>query len=694
MMAPSRVHTLTRIGVDIGGTFTDVAAIDREGELHIGKRLTTHGAEHDAVIGAVSDTGVALSDPLTILAHGTTLVINSLIERKGARVGLVTTEGFSDVLGLARGSRPEIFNLFYRRDTPLVPSSRRFEIAERVSASGEILRKPTLEQLSELAEKLRGTKVESVAVAFLNSYVQPENEAYVADYLRKALPGVGVTISSDLSREWREWERVSTAVANAYVFPVLDRYVRRLLDGLSNRGFAGEFIILDSNGGALHIDAARRFPIRAVESGPVAGVIGARDLGDRLSITNIVTFDMGGTTAKTCLIESGRYASIGLYWIGGYERGLPLQVNTIDIVEVGAGGGSIAWLDEAGGLRVGPRSAGAQPGPACYALGGTEPTVTDANLFCGRIDKDHFVGALRLDVSAGAVAIERLAAAANLPTHRLALGILKLANLSMAAAVRKQTLERGRDPRDFTLVAFGGAGPMHACEVAAEVGIRQVLIPPFPGHFSAIGMLGANLRLDRREVLHGRLRKLNPDLLSKTLDRITSELAAELSFGGRTLAGAVRFTYSLALRYEGQDHTLLASHPSGGTDVPPNISDVLREAFEHEYLLRYGHLDEMSEIEMVELEVVAERILARTAPVHTRRSDGALTKIQSYFDLSGKAVTSSVIARGRLEIGTNFDGPLIIYEEGATSVIPPGAKGNVTEGGSLLVDVTDLTNRT
>jgi N-methylhydantoinase A len=678
---------VARIGVDIGGTFTDVAAVDAEGSLHVGKRLTSHGAEHDAVVGAVADTDIVLADSGLILAHGTTLVINSLIERKGARVGLVTTLGFADVIETARGNRPEVFNLFYRRDPPLVPPSRRFEIDERVHASGEIVRRPSDRALEALAAQLRRAKVASVAVAFLNSYVQPENERAVAEYLRGALPDVRVTISSDLSREWREYERTSTAVANAYVTPVADRYIDRLLLGLGERGFTGEFVMLDSNGGALTADVARRFSIRAVESGPVAGVLGARDLAESHSITKVVTFDMGGTTAKGCVIEDGLYASTDLYFIGGYERGFPLQVRTVAVTEVGAGGGSIASVDEIGRLRVGPRSAGSQPGPACYGFGGTEPTVTDANLYCGRIAKDHFVGSLQLDEQAAALAIERLASVVKLTPHRLALGILKLANLSMAALVRRQTLERGRDPRDFTLIAYGGAGPMHACEVAAEVGIGRVLIPVFPGHFSAIGMLGANLRLDRSEVLGGRLKNLDVAHLRGVVARISSEFAAQLVLRATAAASEVRSTYSLAIRYVGQDHTLMVANPAGGDAVPAEIADLFRQSFEKEYEQRYGHLNHLAELEVVEVEVVVERVLPKVEIGGRRGVSGETAEIESYFDLDGRSVTSRVIPRSGLEIGETFEGPMIVYEEGATSVISPGARGVVADDGTLLVKV-------
>ncbi|HEY2437765.1 MAG TPA: hydantoinase/oxoprolinase family protein, partial [Solirubrobacteraceae bacterium] len=368
-----------RIGADIGGTFTDLAVVDPAGRLHIGKRVTTHGSEGDGVLAAVADTDADITTPGAVLAHGTTLVINALLERKGSRVVLVVTKGFADVIEGGRSSRPDIFDIRFRRDPVIVAPELRFEIDERVYASGEVAREPAQADLERVLEELTQAGVEAVAVALLNAYVQPHHEELIASFLRERLPALTVTASSEISRQWREAERFTTAAANAYVAPVADRYIERLLGGLQADGFAGKFVVLDSNGGALALDAARRFPVKAVESGPVAGVIGARELAERLAIDNMVTFDMGGTTAKSCLIERGHYASTELYWINGYERGFALQVRCVDVTEVGAGGGSIAWADESGRLLVGPRSAGSQPGPACYGNGGTEPTVTDAN---------------------------------------------------------------------------------------------------------------------------------------------------------------------------------------------------------------------------------------------------------------------------------------------------------------------------
>lgn len=685
--------SITRIGADIGGTFTDVAAVDHEGRLHIGKRLTTHGAEHEGVIQAVRDTGVALDRPDTILAHGTTLVINALLERKGAKVALVTTDGFADLLDIGRGNRSDIFTLRFRREGPLVPRAMRFEIAERTYGDGTVAEVPTDADLAALVSRLQAAGTEAVAVSFLNSYLNPANELHVADYLRRHLPGIPVTASASLSRQWREFERFTTGTANAYIAPVFDRYLQRLIGGVSEDGFQGEFVVLDSSGGAMAIDTAKRFPVRAVESGPVGGVIGARTLASTLGIDNLVTLDIGGTTAKSALVEHGDYATTDLYWIGGEKHGFPLQVSTVDIIEISVGGGSIASLDARGALQVGPHSAGSKPGPVCYGLGGTQPTLTDANLYCGRIDKDHFAGNFTLNVEGAKDAIERLAEQAGMPAQRLALGIIRLANMRVASTVRRQTLERGYDPRSFTLLASGGAGPLHACEVAAEVGIDKVLIPRFPGHYSALGMLGANLRLDRTEVVMSPLDELEPARIRALLEAIASDLVSELSVkGGKD--GDIHFRYALAIRFRGQEHALWIAGPGEGLDVPEDIAAQLRATFEEEYERRYGHLDRMSRLEAVELKLVAERVLPPVTIGYEQMAGGARSAQSALWgDGEGESIAIPVIPRSTLRVGDEFEGPAVIHEIGATTSVPPRARVRVLESEAILIDVSRVRDR-
>ena len=678
------IPTAARLGVDIGGTFTDLAFASKE-VFAVGKTLTTPGEEQNGVLAAIEQAGVDLARPGLVFAHGTTLIINSYLERRGARTALVTTAGFGDVHEMGRGNRPEIFNPFYRRNSALVPTELRFEITERVHSNGDVIRRPSVGELSDLVRKLKRKGVESVAVGFLNSYVQSENEEFVGKYISDHLPGVPVTISSDISRQWREYERFTTAAANAFVRPLVAEYLDKLLASVGAKQFAGEFVVLDSAGGALDPNTARSYPIRLVESGPVAGVIGARDLGISLGIDQLVSFDMGGTTAKCCLIEGGSYASTELYWVGGYSVGFPVAVPTVEVTEVGAGGGSIAWKDDDGRLHVGPRSAGANPGPACYGLGGLQATVTDANLVAGRLPEHHFAETISLDLDAGRRSIERLAASLQLSPVRVALGIIRLANLSMAAAVRRQTLERGRDPREFTMVAFGGAGPMHACEVAREVGIRKVVIPLRPGHFSAIGMLKTNVRLEHREAFPAALATIDVGRLQEAISRAGELVRRRVESGS---SDQVELTYSLAIRYHGQEHSLLVPQPRPGLTVTSHALVELRALFEEEYVRRYGHLDELSSLEIVFFQVLAERRLpnvsaAQFSATAERQIEESVVCFEDYPD----GIRADVIAREALAVGATILGPCILYEDGCTSVIPPGARAEVAKDGSLIVDV-------
>ena len=673
-----------RIGVDIGGTFTDVAAVDSKGRLHIGKRLTTHGAENEGAIQAVLDTGIDSNASGTLLAHGTTLVINALLERRGANVALVTTSGFADVLDIGRGNRSDLFNLRYRRQGPLVPPELRFEVIERTNGDGTIGEVPSDDALASLVGALKASQAESVAIGFLNSYANPANEELVAEYIRRNLPDVPVTTSCSLSRQWREYERFTTATANAYIAPVAHRYLKRLVEGVSEGGFQGEFVVLDSSGGAMTLETAINKPVQAVESGPVGGVIAARALAARLGVEDLCTFDMGGTTAKSALVENGDYARRDLYWIGGERKGFPLQVSTVDIIETAVGGGSIASINDMGELQVGPRSAGSRPGPACYGLGGTQPTLTDANLYCGRINKDHFAGNFSLDVEAATRAIEGLAKQAGMTPDRLALGILRLATLRVASTVRRQTLERGNDPRKYTLLASGGAGPLHVCEVAREVGMNRVVIPRFPGHYSALGMLGANLRRERRELIGGDLAALEPARLRGLVDRITEELRTELelSAGGDR---EITLSCELAVRFRGQEHTVWISVGSGA-DIADDVADHVRAAFDAEYERRYGHIDALSSREVVELQVVMERVLPPVALNFYEPEGGERSTQRAMWGDEG-FVETPVIARSSLQIGETIVGPVVLFETGSTTAIPPGAVAQVLHDGTIMVEL-------
>ena len=673
-----------RIGVDIGGTFTDVAAVGPDGVIHLGKRLTSAGAENEAAVAAAVDSGVPWTSD-TILAHGTTLVINALLERRVGRTALVCTQGFADIHELATDARPEPYCMTYRRDAPLVPRDMRFEINERVAAHGRTLCQPTDEELEALVSELRRAKPQAIAVAFLNSHVQPENERRVGAYLAEAFPDLPVCLSSDISQSPREYQRFTTAAANAAVAPLMRNYLSRLENGVRSAGFSGDLVVLDSNGGAQSVAVAMEFPLRTIESGPVAGALAARNLAISHGAENAVSFDMGGTTAKSSLVERGRFLSTDLYWVGGYNRGFPTQIPCIDILEVGAGGGSIAWLDDGNRLRVGPRSAGSSPGPACYGLGGTEPTVTDANLYCGRLPQTQLSGKLELDPDAAARALSTLAMKAGMDTRRLARGVLHLAVMSMASTVRRQTLERGRDPRDFLLIASGGAGPMHACDVARDVGVHNVAIPMHPGHFSAIGMLSADLRFERTATVGKALRQLSRESLIALMEGMRGDLVSSLSGVGASESDIV-FEYALMLRYVGQEHTLKIPTSTAGLAVSNDFHDRFASDFAEEYRTRFGHADKLSEVEVVQLELIGKRSLPQ---VSIKPGSSSVTSLpdhtQAWFGLDGPSIETPVVDRASLAAGQTIEGPVIVCEEGSTCVIPPRSHARVLNDLTILV---------
>ena len=492
-----------RVGVDIGGTFTDVVVFDdSRGAVTLAKALSTPAELARGVQDALSKSGVSL-DQATSLIHGSTIVINAIIERSGAKTALLTTKGFRDVYEIGRINRPEAFNPLFKKHRPLIPRGHIFEIPERMLADGRV-RTPLDERaVHEVAQVLKGEEFEAVAILFLHSYRTPEHEQRTKQILLEENPAWFVTASHELSREYREYERTSTVAANAFVGPRVSRYLDDLDRRLEGDGFRGNLLIMQSNGGLADVDVARQQCIQMMESGPAGGVVGTIALCEALAVDEAIAFDMGGTTAKASVIRRGEPSLSPDYFVGGYNEGLAIRIPVLDIVEVGTGGGSIAWLDEASGLHVGPRSAGADPGPVSYGRGGTEPTITDANVVLGRLSPEAFMGGeMQLDPTGAEGALrDKLADPLGLPLERAASGMLEVATSAMANAVRQVTLHRGLDPRDFTLFAYGGGGPLHASAVAKELAIRTVIIPQAPGLFSALGMLLADLRRDYVQTL-------------------------------------------------------------------------------------------------------------------------------------------------------------------------------------------------
>lgn len=677
------------VAVDTGGTFTDLVMFDSEhDQVRYTKSLTTHDNPIVGIQDCIEKANVDLSRAM-LFKHGTTLVINTLLERSGPAVALITTRGFRDVLEFGRGSRTEPFNLFYRRDQALVPRQCRFELAERISGTGEILVEPQRDDVLTLAEKIRQLEIRSIGVSFVNSYINPCHEHVVESWLREMLPDCYVTVGSDVTREWYEYERTSTAVANAYAGPKIGSYVEALDGRLKAKEFGGQLLVMGSNGGVLSVQHAASAPVLLVESGPVGGCIGASAYGRKLSLDNIIAFDMGGTTAKCALVKNGTFGVESTYYVGGYGRGIPIRAPVVDIVEVGAGGGSIAWLDGQKRLQIGPKSAGSYPGPVAYGRGGTEPTVTDANLILGRIDAHRFQGGeMALDVDAARLAMrDRLAAPLGYEGERglleLANGILSIAAVKMSGAIKKITVQRGENPRDFVMFAYGGGGPLHGCDLARELGIPIVVIPPQAGIFSAIGMLLSDIRRDESRTFLRRLEiAAMPDVV-RAFEEIEQIMAVRLAQDFGRLP--VTFERSVEMRYVGQYHSVRIPAPE--CDVTRLRADFLRI-----YRQQYGHASETAPSEIVSLHCVASIATARP-PIKGLAGDLPVVASKEkrtrsvYFSNAEGMVESAIFAREALPIGFAGSGPAVIEEYGSTTLLHPGDRFHIGELGEIRIEI-------
>jgi N-methylhydantoinase A len=669
------------VAVDIGGTFTDLVAYDHATHKVIyAKSPTTYDNLVEGILECFHKAKIQPAEA-SLVNHGTTLVINSLIQRSGAKAALVTSEGFRDILEIARGNRPDPFDLHYQRDEPLIPRELRLEVPERTSSKGEVITPLDLTALEKLAGEIRTLGVESVAIFFVNSYINPAHEEAAAEKLKELLPGVYVTFSTDLTREWYEYERCSTVAANAYVGPQVSTYIRQLDTDLEQQSFAGSLFMMGSNGGLLSAERACRQPIGLVESGPIGGCIGASAYAEALGFQNLISFDMGGTTAKCALVENGRFSVNSVYYANGYIKGFPIKSAVIDIVEVGSGGGSIAWLDSQKRLHVGPQSAGSTPGPVSYGRGGTEPTVTDANLVLGRLNAGNFLGGeMRLDIGAAQEAITRGIATPLNYTGRdgmiqMADGIISIATVIMAGAIRKISVEHGLDPRDFILFSYGGGGPLHACALAHELSIPTVIIPPEPGNFSASGMLLADARIDTSKTFVGILEdKAAVPAMAEIFGAMEREAATALraEFG----TSSVFFEHHAEMRYRGQRHNIKVP-VSGIKDAA-----AIRAAFERDYKRRYGHADAKApaEFQAVHLSTFARlkqpeiahlpRPSTKARPMRTRRV---------YIGNAGGWLEAQIFDRDALEPGFSGTGPAVIEEYGSTTIVWPSDRFEIGE---------------
>lgn len=678
-----------RVAVDIGGTFTDVVAFDEtNGAIWEAKASTTPANFANGVLDAIHAGRVDLN-AVAACVHGTTVVINAITQRRGVKTALVTTAGFRDALEIGRGNRPDMYNLKFHKPRPFVPRRYRFEVPERVTAAGDVLTPLSVEDLEAVAAACEAEGISAIAICFLHSYAYPDHETTAATFLRERLPGVLVTASSAITREWREFERSSTAVLNAYVQPILDSYLTDLERRLRAEGVDAPLFAMLSNGGTATFSAARQIPIALVESGPVAGVIGAANIGSVLDDPNIIALDIGGTTAKCSLIEGGEVKITTDYRLEATPRspGYPVKTPVVDIVEIGAGGGSIAWFDAGGALQVGPVSAGADPGPACYGKGGTDPTVTDALLLTGIIDPAYFLGGqLHVEVDLARRAYEPIARRLGMSIEAAAAGVIRVVNEQTIDALKLISVRRGHDPRDFTLAAFGGGGPTHASALLAELGARRIVIPPFPGTFSAWGMLLTEPRVDlvRTRVLP--LETTAADYLDRLFAESEAEAIAALTAQGFARADIPPPRRSFDMRYRGQEHTVEVAVGAGGL-----TAEALAAAFHDRHRRRYTFALEDTAVEIVSLRVVAAARISRprvgTVSEHAAvvEAKGPRSVILADDGNVGDRILAPVYVRAQLPRGFGVEGPAIIEEPSTTTVVRGAQWLTVDATGNLII---------
>ena len=694
--------TTWRVGIDIGGTFTDAALVDGEtGQVRVVKVLTTPEDPAKGFMTALerglAECGAGGRDVAAVV-HATTVATNAIIEGKTARVGMLVTRGFRDILEIGRQIRSRLYDVHLQKPAPLVPRRWSLEVGERLDAEGRVLEPLDVGEVRAAVRRLRDERVEAVVICFLHSYLNPAHERAAAAIVREEMPDIWLSVSSEVCPEFREYLRGSTAAVNAAVMPIVSRYVDALESRLAALGATAPFYVMQSNGGVMTSASAKERPVYMVESGPAAGVIAAGAVAAPYRYANVLSFDMGGTTAKVGLIQDGRLRLSTEMEVGaqavtplgeGRGGGYPVRTPVIDLVEVGAGGGSEAWIDAGGALRVGPRSAGARPGPACYGLGGATPTITDANLALGRLDPAFFLGGeMTLDAGAARRAIgDRVAAPLGLDPLAAASGIVEIANAHMIGAMRLVSVQRGYDPRDFVLVAFGGAGPLHANALARELGIPTVLVPPSPGIASALGMLATDIRHEFVATRRLRLAGLAPAALEALFADFVAEGAARLDRDGVPLAER-RVLRSADLRYHGQSFELPVTVPPG----PLSAADLLRLRDEfhamHERAYGYAAPDDPVELVNVRLAAIGVTPKPRRAPLAEggpSAASGLKGRRNIWFAEAAGFRPTQVLDRGKLLRGNVIDGPAIVEEPDASTLVHPGWTATVDEHGNLVL---------
>ena len=685
-----------RIGVDVGGTFTDIA-LEAGGRRFTSKLLTTAEDPAEACMHGLEDVlKKAGLEPgaVGVIIHGTTLATNAIIERKGATTSLITTQGFRDTIQIGTEGRPEQYDINIIQPAPLVPRRRRFTVAERLNSRGEVLVPLERESLEALLPALDAAGTESLAIAFIHGYANPAHEELARDFFLKTRPDWPVTISADVSPEFREFERFSTTCANAYVRPLIERYLGNFEARLTERGFTCPLQLMLSSGGLTTLETAKQFPVRLVESGPAGGAIFAREIADTHGIEKALSFDMGGTTAKICLVDEGRAQTSRRFEVARVYRfrkdsGIPLRIPVIEMVEIGAGGGSIAWIDELGRISVGPQSAGSSPGPACYDLGGVKPTVTDANVEMGRIDPLGFAGGrMPLDAGKATAAIEAdIGAPMSMSAMAAAFGLTEVVCENMATAARVHAIESGKNADDRTLIAFGGAAPLHACQMAEKLGIRRIIVPRHAGVGSAVGFLRAPVSYEVVRTLYQRMDAFDADVVNAVYEEMEAEAARYVRLGaGEDAALSVR--RQAYMRYQGQGHEIAVDIPndSFGEDG----GQVFQVLFDRGYKAAFGRdIGAIAAAEVVAWSVTVstephadlEPELAASGPLN-----GASTERQ-VFDPGALSVMGYTIhARDALGPGASVEGPAVITEEETSTVVDSRFRARILPGGEIELE--------
>ena len=687
-----------RLGVDVGGTFTDLVLYNTQsGRLEFAKSPSTLGNQSLGVLMGVRQLverlGIAPAQ-ISFFIHGTTVATNALLERKGARTGLITTAGFRDVLQIGRQDRPRLHDWRVRRPDALIPRHLRFEANERVLYTGEVLRPLAAVDLEAIVAQVRGAHLDAVAICLLHSYINPAHEQALGRALADAIPGLTIVLSSDILPEFKEYERMSTTAINAFVAPVMKRYLRSLQASISEAGIPSDLHIMQSNGGIMGVETAVEKPVHAVLSGPAAGVIGAVALSGQAGEPNTIGVDMGGTSFDICLSYRGEVRRTQESEIAG----LPVKVPMVDVHTLGAGGGSIAWIDPGGALRAGPQSAGAEPGPACYGRGGMEPTVTDANLVLGRLNPENFLGgAMRLDVGLARKAIaEKIGGPLSLSVEQAAAGIIRVINATMIKGIRVVSVAKGHDVREFCLAAFGGAGPLHAAELAAELRIPRVLVPIAPGVTSALGLLLAD---QRHDYVRTALATVAPDQakwdgslvsgLNRRYGEMEAEAQAQLAREG-VPAAHLRLLRLADVRYQGQGYELEVSVAAGEV-ATAQLADVI-ERFHQAHLKQYGYANRENAVQLVNLRVTA---LARVPqpqrspePLDGESNPARALKGQRDVWFTDRFVQTAIYDRTQLRAGDTLDGPAIVEQLDSTTVVWPSGQARVDAWRNLVLDVT------